>query len=138
MSPETLVGTSYRAYRAARDKRKIPKADGPCDLCGLRKAEYRPIVVDHCHTCGIIRGILCVPCNNYMWTADQAAGNFPTLTDEWLCEVNAINAEYGNPPTTLAREIERTIRDLHHFLDRVGAHNMFAYQNRCLCEGRPS
>ena len=32
---------------------------GECDICG----EVVPLVVDHCHTSGNIRGRLCGPCN---------------------------------------------------------------------------
>lgn len=74
-----------------------------------------------------------MPCNNYMLTADQAAGNFPLYTPEWLREANAILAEYGKPPTTTAYEIERMIRNLRYFLSKIGAHKIFGYQNRCIC-----
>src|SRR3954447_26250081 len=112
MSPESpLTGTSYRAYRNARNKGRVPKASAPCRLCGQAGAPPAiPIVVDHCHICGIIRGELCGHCNNRMRFAEEAAHGFALYTPDWLREVNAINAESGHPLTTIAAEIDRAIR----------------------------
>jgi hypothetical protein len=84
MSLQYPVGTSYRAYRLARNKRRVPRACGPCHLCGREESRDRPIVADHCHACDIIRGVLCVGCNNKLLFADEAGGNFPLCTEEWL------------------------------------------------------
>jgi Recombination endonuclease VII len=138
MSPETaLIGTRYTAYRSARAKGRVPKAGGPCHLCGHgEESEFpRAVLVDHCHECGIIRGVLCGDCNANMFAADQAAGGFPLRTVEWLAEVNVIRSEHGKPLLTLAWEINLLIDRLHYFIDQSGAARVFAYQNSCACPG---
>lgn len=131
MHESPLTGTSYRAYRNARDKRRIAKASGPCCLCG--RAGGLPIVVDHCHGCGIIRGELCGKCNNRMHFADQAANDFPLYTADWLRQVNAILSAAGKAPVTLAQEIDWAIGWLRDFLTEIGAAQVFAYQSQCSC-----
>ena len=38
----------------------IAKANGACELCA---ATDRKLVLDHCHSTGVIRGVLCTACN---------------------------------------------------------------------------
>jgi hypothetical protein len=45
------------------------KQDGKCAICkqeetALYKGRQRSLAVDHCHTTGFIRGLLCNACNN--------------------------------------------------------------------------
>jgi hypothetical protein len=40
----------------------IEAADGRCQCCG-RPAEESPLHLDHCHETGVVRGMLCRPCN---------------------------------------------------------------------------
>ena len=38
--------------------------NGCCSICGKHQSEIsRTLAVDHCHTTGKIRGLLCMPCN---------------------------------------------------------------------------
>lgn len=47
--------------------------DGACALC-RRAPKKRRLAVDHDHTTGVVRGLLCTPCNYYvMWAADADA-----------------------------------------------------------------
>ena len=128
-----LTGTSYRAYTNARRQNRISKASGPCGLCGRIKAQGIPIVVDHCHLCGIIRGEICGECNINMHAADQAASKFSHYTVDWLREVNAILAGAGKRAVTLADEVNKVIDRLHYFISQVGAAEVFAYQKQCAC-----
>lgn len=52
-----------RKYRIAYEEYVIlvEAQDGRCMLCQERPD--RPLVVDHCHTTGTVRGLLCGPCN---------------------------------------------------------------------------
>ena len=43
---------------------------GLCRLC----AGAKPLVVDHCHTTGRVRGLLCKPCNNFVGWIENNAG----------------------------------------------------------------
>ena len=126
----TLAGTSYRSYQSARSRNKIPKADEPCHLCGWHHDDDRTsIVVDHCHACGIIRGIICGFCNRDMWYADQAAGNFPWQS--W----GRYKPERNIPSRVRDAEIDEIIGLFRDFLDRVGACRVFDYHDRCNCKG---
>lgn len=47
---------------------KLAAQGGGCLVCGAKPKPNRALAVDHCHTTGVTRGILCVNCN-------LAAGN---------------------------------------------------------------
>jgi len=47
------------------------KQNNSCGVCGIKAEDvihkdfkYSPLVIDHCHTTGNIRGLLCPTCNN--------------------------------------------------------------------------
>lgn len=41
------------------------KQDGRCAICGVHEDELpKQLGIDHCHETGLIRGLLCDPCNN--------------------------------------------------------------------------
>lgn len=43
------------------------KQQGCCDICGTHQTELkRRLAVDHCHTTGSIRGLLCTSCNTHL------------------------------------------------------------------------
>lgn len=49
---------------SVHDYERILKTQGGrCAICSDPPGEGRRLVVDHCHTTSIIRGLLCVPCN---------------------------------------------------------------------------
>lgn len=43
---------------------------GKCLLCGSAK----PLVVDHCHSTGRVRGLLCTPCNTWLGRVEANPG----------------------------------------------------------------
>lgn len=52
-------GLSPKAQRSVREKHK-----GLCNICGVHESEFtRRHAIDHCHKTGVIRGVLCAPCN---------------------------------------------------------------------------
>lgn len=61
-----LMGANYRFKRKygitleERD-RMVAAQDGRCAICDARDRE---LVVDHCHTTGKVRQMLCTPCNS--------------------------------------------------------------------------
>ena len=62
------------------------RQDGKCSICCQPQSEMlpngqtKPLVVDHCHITGIVRGLLCSRCN-------IGIGNFD---DNWVLLENAI------------------------------------------------
>jgi hypothetical protein len=52
-----LTSTDYDALLALQD--------GRCAICGARPTETKRggLEVDHCHATGVVRGLLCGPCN---------------------------------------------------------------------------
>ena len=61
-----LMGANYRFKRKygitleERD-RMVAAQDGRCAICDARDRE---LVIDHCHTTGKVRQMLCTPCNS--------------------------------------------------------------------------
>ena len=52
-------GISYQEYLHMLDAQ-----EGQCAICGTTDTGKRKaFAVDHCHTCGEVRGLLCAPCN---------------------------------------------------------------------------
>lgn len=43
---------------------------GGCAVCGRKAAKGKYLHVDHCHTTGKVRGVLCHQCNWYLGTID--------------------------------------------------------------------
>jgi hypothetical protein len=41
----------------------VAAQSGVCAMCQQAPKSVRPLVVDHCHNTGVIRGLLCVYCN---------------------------------------------------------------------------
>lgn len=46
-------------------ERMVESQDGRCAICGTDKpGRYGVFCVDHCHSSGAVRGLLCQPCNH--------------------------------------------------------------------------
>ena len=52
--------------------------NGGCAIC-TRKPGARPLHVDHCHTTGAVRGLLCHQCNWYLGTLEGGPKVFTNL-----------------------------------------------------------
>jgi hypothetical protein len=49
--------------------------DGRCAVCGITEEDHgKYLAIDHCHTTGKVRGLLCMPCNTGL-------GNFKDRID---------------------------------------------------------
>lgn len=47
----------------------LEKQHGVCGIC--KQKDMRRLSVDHCHTTGVIRGLLCKKCNQFLWALDH-------------------------------------------------------------------
>lgn len=94
MSPEQLAahdrrrniaryGITVEAYEAM-----FRAQNGACAICRGNELSGRRLAVDHCHTTGTVRGLLCAGCNRgigYMGDSVQnlnAAAEYLTRADE--------------------------------------------------------
>lgn len=48
--------------------------NGTCAICLKEPTEGKPLHVDHCHSTGRVRGLLCHQCNWYLGKVDNDAG----------------------------------------------------------------
>lgn len=51
-------GVTYGTYA-----RMLADQNGGCAMCGAPPPEGRRLAIDHCHDTGVVRGLLCSPCN---------------------------------------------------------------------------
>jgi hypothetical protein len=51
-------GLTYKDYDDM-----LEKQDGVCAICGGHNSSGKALSVDHCHSTGKIRGLLCLHCN---------------------------------------------------------------------------
>jgi hypothetical protein len=69
----TLIGRTHalkrnRGIGAQEAAKWLAKTHGRCDICGqsenvIRRGKPKPLSIDHCHSSGRIRGVLCSRCN---------------------------------------------------------------------------
>jgi hypothetical protein len=58
------IGASHHGLSPAKQKVLRAEKGGYCDICGIHEDEKtRQHAIDHCHTTGAIRGLLCHSCN---------------------------------------------------------------------------
>jgi hypothetical protein len=58
-------GLTYEQWEKMREAENYS-----CMICGITEAEIdKKLDVDHCHSSGKVRGILCNPCNNMLGNA---------------------------------------------------------------------
>jgi DNA-binding MarR family transcriptional regulator len=68
----------------------LQEANNRCTLCGDEET-YRQLSIDHNHTTGKIRGILCHRCNIFLWTVKESPERAKLLADklaEYLTRTN--------------------------------------------------
>ena len=73
------VGISYKALKPA-DKDALKEDAGHCELCGKRDG----LCVDHCHTTGVVRGVLCGSCNLRLGWIEGLSVNFVEAAAKYL------------------------------------------------------
>lgn len=57
---------SFKKYGLASEDydNLVAKQQGRCAICGKHYTETKkPLIIDHCHTTGKVRGLLCYKCN---------------------------------------------------------------------------
>jgi hypothetical protein len=70
------VRTQYGEAGVEVEKRR--QAGEPCDICGRR---IEPMTIDHCHVTGVIRGLLCKPCNFALGNAGDDPARLRAMAD---------------------------------------------------------
>lgn len=92
-TPESVRASKLRIkYGITPEKfdRMLAAQGGRCAICGTDKprGRHNRFVVDHCHKTGVIRGILCSPCNYRLGvmgdTADGVRAHIHWLETEVL------------------------------------------------------
>jgi len=70
-----LYGLSVAEY-----EEMYAEADGCCQSCGIPESELnRRLAVDHCHTTGKVRGLLCGKCNTALGQLDDNLDKITSL-----------------------------------------------------------
>jgi hypothetical protein len=82
--PEAVLKRKASRYGITVDELKsmIDRADGKCEIC--RRNPRQSLVIDHCHTKGNVRGLICEKCN-------QALGLFADDIDSLKRAINYLN-----------------------------------------------
>lgn len=79
-SYQKLYGISVSDY-----ERMLASQGGKCAICGRDKSgkkAWRSFSIDHCHSTGRVRGLLCTPCNVHLgWFERFAAVAMKYLED---------------------------------------------------------
>jgi hypothetical protein len=121
------IGIAYKALKPA-DKAALKEDAGCCALCGKRDG----LNVDHCHTTGVVRGVLCGSCNlkigwiealslSFVEAAEKYLGDklqhkqlLRTLTarferhhEQWISEIQELQAEQELLEAKLSKSMSR-------------------------------
>lgn len=78
-----IYGITLETYREM-----LKSQNGVCAICKKPQKGVRPLVVDHCHSTGAIRGLLCYGCNRFIVALD----NHP-MQDKAIAYLEAIIAD---------------------------------------------
>lgn len=83
-----------RAYKYGITPEKflemLAEQDGKCKICGIEPTTQRGLHVDHCHTTGVVRGLLCHGCN-------VALGSMRDDPEILLKAVEYLRSHHGKP-----------------------------------------
>jgi hypothetical protein len=53
-------------------KSLLTKQDGVCAICKKECKSGRRLAVDHCHSTGVVRGLLCTKCNTAIGSLEES------------------------------------------------------------------
>lgn len=48
------------------------EANGKCMLCGKKPTDKKGLHIDHDHSTGMVRGLICNPCNLFIWAVNES------------------------------------------------------------------
>ena len=68
-NPTTATERNRKYYYGVTRKdvhSMLDSQDNKCAICGLH-LEYKQVQLDHCHSTGKVRGLLCHKCNKGLW-----------------------------------------------------------------------
>jgi len=57
------IKEAMRKYKISEETVTQLRSIANCQICGQSPRENKTLCIDHCHTSGKVRGILCDPCN---------------------------------------------------------------------------
>lgn len=60
-----MVSKTY-GLEAGEYDRRYKAQGGKCAICQVATGAYRRLAVDHNHSTGTVRGLLCSPCNQFI------------------------------------------------------------------------
>ena len=70
-----LYGLSVKEYDEL-----YAEAEGQCQCCGIKEKELnKRLAVDHCHSSGKVRGLLCGKCNTALGQLDDSLDKISSL-----------------------------------------------------------
>jgi hypothetical protein len=77
-------GLTYADYEAL-----LAKQDNRCALCPRTpdQERYKKLNVDHCHSTGRIRGLLCTPCNHALGLLGDSADSLRKAVEYVACQI---------------------------------------------------
>ncbi|WP_329390136.1 endonuclease VII domain-containing protein [Streptomyces sp. NBC_01716] len=79
-------GITLKQYR-----QMLATQGGGCAICGSPPSDKRRLAVDHCHSSGRVRALLCVPCNTQLGSFEKIRH----LAVEYLARYGAGNPALG-------------------------------------------
>ncbi len=53
-------------YKISEDQVKELLSNEVCEICGTQRPKHKRLCIDHCHTTGKVRGLLCDMCNKML------------------------------------------------------------------------
>jgi hypothetical protein len=71
--PCTSARVRASVYKLSLDSARAMCARESCDICGEAFTELRNKHIDHCHSTGAVRGVLCRGCNRLLGEAKDSA-----------------------------------------------------------------
>lgn len=83
---------------------QLAKQNGVCAICQQLETGGKSLAVDHCHSTGVVRGLLCGSCNRALGLFGESIFNLRAATRYLMSFTEEICAETGRLKTRLTGE----------------------------------